>query len=62
MGGLQMNRWMLYGMLKRGLMLQEKTDEKIIKEIEKVNIEELKEGVIEYLLMIKRDKSFELYR
>ena len=62
MGGLQMNRWMLYGMLKRGLMLQEKTDEKIIKEIEKMNIEELKEGVIEYLLMIKRDKSFELYR
>ena len=57
-----MNRWMLYGMLKRGLMLQETNDEKIIKEIEKMNIEELKEGVIEYLLMIKREKSFELYR
>lgn len=56
-----MNRWELYGMLKRGIRLYDFDEKELEEKIYKMDITELREAVMEYLLMIKDNHNFNLY-
>lgn len=53
-----MNRWQIYELFKYPEMI---TDKSII-EIEYMDLEELREGVIEYLLMLKKEENNNEYK
>lgn len=49
-----MHRWELYTLLQGKGNFKGIPETEIIKEVEKMSVHELKEGVIEYLLALKR--------
>ena len=53
---LKLDRWMLYALLKHPELL----DNKVIEEVELMDTKELREGILEYLLMINGNKGFKL--
>lgn len=50
-----MNRWYIYEMLKK----QKTPSIEELKEIEKMNANEIKEGVLEWLTLVSRDKNYQ---
>ncbi len=46
-----MNRWQIYEILKSG-----EVDIETIKEVENSNSEEIKEGLLEYLILLSKDE------
>ena len=48
-----MNRWQIYEVLKKG-----EVDIETIKEVENSNSEEIKEGLLEYLILLSKDEFY----
>jgi hypothetical protein len=56
----RLDRWSLYSMLKGGQALHKSSERDVIESIQAMSREELEEGVVEFLVMLRKHDSYGL--